>query len=216
MQIKKILPILLRVGVHLGALLPLVVLLIDYQTHNLSVNPIQTIEQRSGDTALVLLLLSLVCTPLQRLTGYAPILQRRRALGLYAFGYASLHLLVFVGIDYGLDWGEIWRVIVQKPFIVMGMAAFLMLLPLAITSFTWWMHRLGKNWKRLHRFVYLTGGLVVIHFGWSVKGDFLRLSGDVQRPLLAGVVLLVLLGLRLVPMRRIRLWLQHLRKTDSA
>lgn len=201
-SVKQRISTFLRIAVHVGSLIPLVVLGWQYASRNLTVNPIQAAEQRTGDTALVLLLLSLACTPLSILTGFSQITQRRRALGLYAFLYAAVHLLIFTILDYGLDFQLIWQTVAEKPYIIAGTGAFFIILPLAVTSFRWWMKRMGKNWLRLHRLVYLAGVLVVVHFAWVVKGDFFRLTGDVKRPLAFGAVLLVLLALRIPAVRK--------------
>ncbi len=179
----------LRLWVHIGALLPLGVLVWMFFTGNLTVNPIQAASQRTGDIALVFLLLSLACTPAASILGIKEAIRYRRTLGLYAFFYASLHFLIFVGLDYTFRWDLIWDTLVEKRFILLGFSAGLILLALAVTSFDWWKKRLRKNWKRLHRLVYLAGGLVVIHYFWAVKAG-------IQLPLLASWILLALLLIR--------------------
>jgi sulfoxide reductase heme-binding subunit YedZ len=188
--------------VHIGAWLPLASLAWGYASDNLTINPIQAATQRSGVFALTFLVLSLACTPLNTLFGWREPLKVRRALGLYGFGYASLHLTLFVGVDYGFDWGLLVREALNKRYILVGIAAFSLLSLLAATSFRWWMVRLGKNWKRLHRLVYLAVPLVVVHFFWVVKGDVLQLSGSIGQPLLYGGIVAVLLALRLPGVRR--------------
>jgi methionine sulfoxide reductase heme-binding subunit len=199
---KRRVSIALRVATHVGALIPLGVLVWDFYQGRLSVNPIQAAEQRTGLIALTLLLLSLACTPLNILFGFSQAIQRRRALGLYAFFYASLHMLLFFVVDYGLDWGTIWETLVQKRYMIAGMGAFLTLIPLAVTSMRWWMKRMGKNWTRLHRLVYLAGGLALVHFAWVVKGNILQLRGDVRRVVLYGAILVLLLVVRIPSLRR--------------
>lgn len=157
--------------VHLGALTPLVVLILDALRDNLTVNPIQDITFRTGKTALVLLVLSLAATPINTMFGFRPALKVRRALGLYAFLYVSLHFLIFIGLDYAFDQGLIYEAILEKRYALVGFAAGLVLLPLAITSTKGWMKRLGKNWKRLHRLVYLAALLAAVHYIWLVKSD---------------------------------------------
>jgi len=188
--------------IHLIAPLPLAWLVWRFLTNQLTVNPIQAATQRTGDIALIFLLLSLACTPLNTWFGFRLALRVRGWLGLYAFFYALLHFILFAGVDYGLNWALILPEITEKRFILIGMAAFLILLALAITSFRWWMKHLGKNWKRLHRLVYLAGILVVLHYGWALKGDFLRLRGNVGKPLLAGVILIFLLASRIPVIRK--------------
>src|SRR5215212_2762329 len=131
----------LRILVHIGALIPLAVIIVYALTGRLTANPIQDITFRTGKTALILLLLSLLCTPLNTLFGLKQVLPLRRPLGLYAFFYVCLHLFIFAGLDYGLDWGLIQQTIVEKRYVLVGFAAFLLLLPLALTSTKGWMRR---------------------------------------------------------------------------
>lgn len=188
--------------VHLGAWMPLAVLVYDYLNNRLTVNPIQEAEIRAGDTALILLVLSLACTPLFTLLRFQQLIRARRTLGLYGYMYAAIHVTIFMALDYGLDPGLIWQVIREKPFIIVGATSFIALSLLAATSFDWWKARLRKNWKRLHRLVYAINLLVVLHFGWAVKGDFFNLRGDILRPLAAGFIIVLLLVLRLPAVRR--------------
>jgi sulfoxide reductase heme-binding subunit YedZ len=118
----------------------------------------------------------------------------RRALGLYAFLYASVHFAIFVGLDYGLDLDLIPQAIFDQRYVVVGFAAGLILLALAITSTKGWQKRLGRTWTQLHRLVYLAGVLVIVHFLWLVK--------DIREPLRYGALLALLLALRLPPVRR--------------
>ena len=185
----------LQILAHVGALIPLALLIWGYTQNQLTANPIREITLRTGRVALVLLLLSLACTPVYMLFRFKPALKLRRPLGLYAFLYAGLHLLTFVGLDYGFDFSLIVPEVRQKRFVQVGMLAFLLLLPLAITSTRGWIKRLGKNWKRLHRLVYLAAVAVVIHFVWVAKGD-------IRRPLRYGAVLALLLLIRVPPIRR--------------
>jgi sulfoxide reductase heme-binding subunit YedZ len=187
----------LRIAVHIGALIPLALLAFDALTGRLSVNPIQDITLRTGKPALVLLVLSLACTPANTVFGFAPALKMRRALGLYGFLYVALHLSTFVGLDYGLDWTVIQQAIVEKPFVLAGLAAFLLLVPLAITSTRGWQRRLGRRWRRLHLLVYVIVPLAVLHFALLVKSVVGR-----PEPLLWGVAVLGLLALRLPQVRR--------------
>jgi len=187
---------------HLYAWSGLAHLLIDYFIGNLSVNPIQDLERRTGRHAITLLVLSLLCTPLNTLLGWKEPLKRRRALGLYSFMYASVHILIFLDLDYGLAWSLILQSIIEKPYIIVGLITFLMLVPLAVTSFNIWKIRLKKNWKRLHQTVYLIAPLAVLHFALSKKGDIFRLQGEIVRPLLYGLVVLILLALRIPKVRK--------------
>lgn len=192
----------LQLAVHIGAWLPLVSLLIAYLTDSLTVNPIQAAQQRTGQYAIVLLALCLTCTPVNALFHVPAAVKLRRPLGLYAFMYAALHMLIFVVLDFGLDWSLIGQEFVEKRYLLAGLGAFTILLALAITSLRWWMKRLKKNWKRLHRLVYLASGLVVLHYAWVIKGDVLTLQGDIWKPLIAGLVMALLLVLRVPPLRR--------------
>lgn len=192
----------LQIIIHLYAWSALAHLLFDLAFGRLSPNPIQDLEQRTGRAAITLLVLSLLCTPLNTLFGWKEPLKRRRALGLYAFMYASTHVLIFLDLDYGLAWSLIVQSVFEKPYILVGAASFLLLVPLAVTSFDSWKVRLRKNWKRLHRIVYLIAPLVVLHFAWSKKGNIFQLQGDILRPLVYGLVVLTLLALRIPRVRK--------------
>jgi len=199
MKDRKLTP--LQIITHLGGWVPLAVIAYRFLTNNLTANPIQAIEQRTGLTALIFLLLSLACTPASSILGWKEITQRRKALGNYGFMYAALHLLTFVGLDYGFNFGSILRDVGTKTYIIIGLMAFLMLLPLSITSFTYWIKRLGKKWKRLHKLVYIISPLVVLHFLLVVKGNLGSLQGDLLKPLSYGAVVLILLVLRIPPVK---------------
>lgn len=174
---------------------PLIILIFDGVTNQLTANPIQAITQRTGQAALVLFLFSLVITPLNTYFGFKQPLRVRRALGLYSFFYALLHQLTFILLDYGANLSLIWLDIRSKPYILVGAGAFLILLALAITSFRWWKVRLGKQWKMLHRLTYLAGLLVIIHYWWVVKADY-------RLPLVYGILLAILFTLRLPFVKR--------------
>lgn len=192
----------LRIIVHLGGWLPLGYLAYNLFTDNLTANPIQAIEQRTGIYALTFLLLSLACTPGASILGWRELTQRRRALGNYAFLYAALHVFTFFVIDYGLNLATVWRDVRNKSYIIFGALAFSLLLPLAITSFDYWMKRLGKNWKRLHRLVYLIAPLAAAHYMLAVKGSVTRLQGDIVQPIIYGALIALLLILRIPALKR--------------
>ena len=192
----------LQIAVHLYAWSALVHILFDFLIGNISPNPIQELEQRTGRHAITLLVLSLACTPLNTLFGWSELLKRRRALGLYAFMYATIHVLIFVNLDYGLAWSLITQTVLEKPYILVGATGFLLMIPLAWTSFDIWKKRLGKGWKRLHQLIYLIAPLLVLHYAWGKKGDFFALSGDIVRPLIYGLVVLILLIMRIPVVRR--------------
>ena len=192
----------LQVAMHIYAWSALAHILFDFLTGNISPNPIQELEQRTGRHAITLLVLSLACTPLNTLFKWPELLKRRRALGLYAFMYATIHVLIFVDLDYGLAWSLILQTIFEKPYIVVGVITFLMLIPLAFTSFDVWKMRLKKNWKRLHQMIYLIAPLAVLHYAWGKKGDFFALQGEIIRPLIYAVIVLLLLAIRIPQVRR--------------
>lgn len=191
----------LRVGMHAIGLLPLAELSFKFFTNDLTVNPIQYVEQFLGRAALNLLILTLAVTPVITLTGWKKLVKRRRALGLYTFLMFSLHFTTFLALDYGFDLKQILLLAVQKPFILFGATAGLLLIPLAITSFKYWMKRLGKNWSRLHKLVYLIGVLAVLHYALAVKGTLLTLSGNIVRPLVMGFLVILLLIMRITPVK---------------
>ena len=193
----------LQIIVHIYAWSALVHLLFDMATGNLSANPIQELEQRTGRHAITLLILALACTPLNTLFRWSEPLKRRRALGLYAFMYATIHVIIFIDLDYGLAWSLIIQTIFEKPYIVVGMLTFLMLIPLAFTSFDIWKKRLGKNWKRLHKIIYLIAPLAVLHYAWGKKGDFFRLQGEIILPLIYAVIVILLLVMRIPQVRKV-------------
>ena len=192
----------LQIAIHIYGWSALVRLLVDLVNHNLTANPIQALEQRTGRHALTLLVLSLVCTPLNTLFGWREPLKRRRALGLYTLMYATIHVLIFINLDYGLAWSLIIQTVIQKPYILYGAAVFLLLIPLGFTSFDIWKARLGKNWKRLHQIIYLIAPIAVYHYALSKKGDIFHLQGDIVRPVIYGLIIFFLLVLRLPFIRR--------------
>lgn len=166
------------------------------------VDPIAETTSRTGSAAILMLVLSLACTPINTLVGFRPVLTARKPLGLYAFLYAALHLLNFIGMDYGFSLRAFLDdALLQKRYMIVGFAAFLILLPLAITSTKGWMKRLGRNWKRLHQLVYAAGIFAVLHYLWLVKID-------ITWPLIYGAILAILLVLRLPVIRH---WIMALR-----
>lgn len=192
----------LQIVMHLGAWYPLTRLLIAFFAGGLSANPIQDMQQSTGRTAITLLVLSLACTPLNAIFGWREAIKRRRALGLYAFMYVTIHLLIFVNLDYGFAWSLILQTIFEKPYILVGLTAFLLLIPLAMTSFDVWKMRLGKKWKKLHQIIYLIAPLAVLHYAWAKKGDLFNLTGDILRPLVYALIVALLLLFRIPPVRR--------------
>jgi sulfoxide reductase heme-binding subunit YedZ len=185
----------LRIATHVGSLVPLALLMWDFYHNQLTFNPIQEATFRTGKTALVLLVLMLAVTPVNTIFRWRQVVPLRKWLGLYAFMYAAIHFLIFVWLDYGLDLQLLQEAIFEKRYALVGFAAFLILLPLALTSTKGWMRRLGKNWKRLHRLVYLAALLVVVHYVWLVKSD-------IREPLIYGAIIGLLLLLRVPLVRR--------------
>ncbi|MET0549953.1 MAG: protein-methionine-sulfoxide reductase heme-binding subunit MsrQ [Xanthomonas sp.] len=155
----------------------------------LGADPVAEVEHRTGLWALRLLLLTLAITPLRQLTGQSVLLRFRRMLGLYAFFYATVHLAAYLGLDLRGYWTQIFEEIVKRPYITVGFLAWLLLVPLAVTSTQGWMRRLKRNWGKLHKAIYAIGVLAVLHFWWLVKSD-------IREPLLYAAILAVLLGWR--------------------
>jgi len=178
--------------------LPLVKVAVDGATGGLTANPVEAVQHRLGFWTLTLLAATLAATPLHDLAGLAWPVRLRRLLGLAAFGYASLHFLWWLVVDQGLALDAVAADVAKRPFIMVGLAALLLLLPLAITSTDGWVRRLGyRAWKRLHRLAYPAALLGVLHFLWRVKADR-------QKPAIFAVVIGALLLARLVPRRATR------------
>ena len=186
------------------ALAPLVWLVVRALTGRLTANPIEDITLTTGIWAFRLLLVTLVITPLRRITGWNRVIQYRRMIGLFAFSYATLHLLTYLVLDQGLALEFIVRDIAKRPYITAGMTAYLLMLPLAITSTTGWIRRLGRRWQRLHRLVYVSALAAALHFIWKVKvvvGEPVYYAA-ILGLLLAFRVLWVPIGPRLRPVAR--------------
>ena len=177
------------------SLLPLAWLVFALLTDRLGANPIEAFTRDSGEWALRLLLITLSMTPLRRYMGWNWPLRVRRMLGLFAFFYVCIHLTSYLWLDQFFDWNEILRDIFKRPFITVGMLAFLLLVPLAVTSTRAMQKRLGRNWVKLHRLAYVVPALGVLHFWWLVKAD-------VRTPLVYALLLTVLLGMRILWQRQ--------------
>jgi sulfoxide reductase heme-binding subunit YedZ len=171
-------------------LLPLAAVGWDVWHGALGADPVAQLEHRTGDWALRLLLATLAITPLRRLTGWNKAIRFRRMLGLFAFFYVSVHLTIYLVVDLGGFWSQLLTEIAKRPYITVGFTAWLLLIPLALTSTQGMMRRLGRNWQRLHKLVYLIALLGVLHFLWLVKADH-------REPAMYLGVLLVLFLLRL-------------------
>lgn len=192
----------LQIAMHIYAWSVVVILLFKFLTDNFSANPIQDLERATGRHAITMLILSLACTPINTIFKWSEPLKRRRALGLYALLYATIHFIIYLDLDYGLAWSRIIPDVVQKPRLIVGILALLFMIPLGITSFDIWKKRLGKNWKRLHLIVYMITPLAVLHYIWSKKGDILSLQGEVFKPALYGLAVVIFLILRIPVIRK--------------
>jgi sulfoxide reductase heme-binding subunit YedZ len=156
-------------------------------------NPLEYITHGTGDWTLYFLCITLAVTPLRRLTGLNWMLKLRRMLGLFAFFYASLHFTTFIWFDHFFDLEEVWKDVVKRPFITVGFAAFVMLIPLAGTSTNAMVRRLGgKRWQALHRLIYIIAPLGILHYWWMKAA-----KNNIGQPLLFGVIVALLLGVRL-------------------
>jgi sulfoxide reductase heme-binding subunit YedZ len=171
-------------------LVPLLRLIVLGASGGLGANPIEFITRSTGTWTLVGLMVTLSVTPLRRLTGWAELLRYRRMLGLFAFFYACLHFVTYVWLDQFFDPVAIAKDIIKRPFITVGFTAFVLLIPLAVTSTHAMMRRLGRRWQLLHRLIYPIALLGVIHYLWLVKKDL-------TEPLIYGAILALLLAVRL-------------------
>lgn len=170
MNAKRII-LILKVILWLGSLAPAVWLASGLARGALGPNPIEELTHVTGMTALVLLMITLAITPLRRLAGWNPVIKLRRPLGLFAFFYASTHFSIWFAFDMVFNVGWMLDDIAERRYITVGMAALLILLPLAITSTRGWIRRLGKRWSTLHKGAYLAAALGVVHYFWLVKAD---------------------------------------------
>ena len=185
----------LQIAAHIAALIPLALLVWDFWQGNIGPDPIREATLRTGKAALVLLIASLACTPINILFGYKPVLKLRRPLGLYSFMYAGIHFAIFIGVDYFFNLTLIWEALFEKRYALVGLSTGTILLALALTSTVGWQRRLKKRWKRLHRFVYLAGILAVLHFIWLVKQG-------VWEPYVWAAIVTLLLALRYTPIKQ--------------
>jgi sulfoxide reductase heme-binding subunit YedZ len=184
-------PKYLKPVVFLAALVPLGRLAWKAYNSALGANPIQVITWSTGTWTLVFLMLTLSVTPLRQLTRQYWLIQYRRMLGLFAFFYGCLHFVTYIWLDQFFDWNSVAKDIVKRPFITIGFTAFVLMIPLALTSTQWSIRWLGKKWQTLHRLIYITAIAGVIHYIWLVKKDL-------RKPLIYAAVLAVLLLYRVV------------------
>lgn len=179
-----------KAAIFTASLTPLALLAYYAGTDNLGANPIEVITHWTGDSTIIFLLITLSVTPLRRVSGWNDAIKFRRMFGLFAFFYACLHFTTYIWLDQFFDFPGMVKDVAKRPFITVGFASFILLIPLALTSTAAMVRRLGKRWQKLHRLIYLAAAGGVIHYWWLVKKD-------IRWPLAYGVVLLLLLGFRL-------------------
>ena len=180
----------LKPAVFLACLIPLAQLAYGFYADDLTANPIEYITRFTGSWALIILITSLAVTPLRRITGWNALVKFRRMFGLFAFFYATLHFATYMILDLFFDFSAIAKDIIKRPYITVGFAAFVLMIPLAVTSTAGMIRRLGKRWQQLHYLVYGIAILGVVHFYWLVKAD-------IRRPVQYGAVLALVLSYRL-------------------
>ncbi len=180
---------------HLLCLLPFTALVWGLFNNKLGANPVETLTHETGEWGLRFLLVTLAISPLGRWTRVGAWLRFRRMLGLYVFFYISCHFLIWLVFDHSVDLGAMLEDIIERPYITIGFAGFMLLIPLAITSNQASVRRLGRRWRSLHKLVYAILALGVLHFLWLVKADYLE-------PGIYAIIAGILLLLRIVPVRR--------------
>ena len=191
----------LKRALFVSALLPFLINVWLAAQDRLGANPIESLTRSSGDWTLYFLTLTLAITPLRRLSGQHWLQALRRMLGLFAFFYACLHFTTFIWFDHFFDLAEIGRDVWKRPFITIGFAALLLLIPLAVTSTDAMQRRLGRRWSQLHRLVYGVALLALLHFWWMRAG-----KQNFAEPILMGVIIMILLAARAAgPIQR---WIQ--------
>jgi methionine sulfoxide reductase heme-binding subunit len=158
-----------KIAVFAACAAPIVWLATRTLTGRLGINPVEDLELTTGIWALRLLVATLLVTPVRRLTGWNRIIQYRRMLGLFTFFYASVHFAIYIGVDQFFAFGFILKDIAKRPFITMGFIAFVLMIPLAVTSTKGWIRRLGRRWQVLHRLIYVSAICAAVHYLWKVK-----------------------------------------------
>jgi len=179
----------IKAGLFVLALIPLFRLVWLGIHDQLTANPIEFVERSTGTWALAILLITLSMTPIRLLTGMAWQIQFRRMMGLFMFFYVCLHFTTYIWLDQSFDWMAIVKDIAKHPYVLLGFSAFVLTIPLAVTSNKVMMQKLGARWKKLHQLVYLIAILGVVHFWWLVKKD-------IREPLMYALALALLLGIR--------------------
>ena len=185
----KSIRLIIKPVLFLMCLLPLVFLFVGAINDSLGANPVETLTRETGEWTLRFLLLTLLVTPVRQILSWPWLIKLRRMLGLYVFFYAVMHLLTYVWFDQFFDMNEIIKDIIKRPFITIGFVAFILLVPLALTSTNKMICRLKKNWVKLHKLIYVIAVLGVLHFIWLVKADYLA-------PMFYGSILFLLLSYR--------------------
>ena len=183
----------IKASVFLLALLPLLRLIALGFQDRLGANPIEFITRSTGEWTLYFLCIPLAVTPLRRLSGWNWLVRLRRMLGLFVFFYVCLHFTTFIWFDHFFDLQAMWKDIVKRPFITVGFTAFVLLIPLALTSTNAMVRRLGRRWQTLHRLIYVVAVLGMLHFWWMRAG-----KNNFAQPILMGSIVALLLGFRLI------------------
>jgi sulfoxide reductase heme-binding subunit YedZ len=191
--------VILKVLVWLACLEPVALLLYRFATHDLGANPIEAVTLDTGQSILVFLLITLAITPLRKITGLNWLIRFRRLFGLFTFFYAVLHFSIYVVLDRFFDLADIIKDVTKRPFITVGFLGFVLMIPLAVTSTSWAIRKMGgRRWNLLHRLIYIGAIAGIVHFWWKVKADH-------TEPAMYGAILLVLLVYRLVMWARKRM-----------
>jgi methionine sulfoxide reductase heme-binding subunit len=202
---------LIKALVFIGCGLPFALLVVEafgLFGRSLGPNPVETVLLTLGNTGLNILFLTLAVTPVRRLTGQNWLVRLRRMLGLFSFFYVALHFMTYAALDLRLDWATLEVDFTERPYIIVGMAALLGLIPLAVTSTQKMQRRLGRSWVRLHRLIYPIAILALVHFWWQVKADL-------TEPLIYATILAVLLGFRVAHWNSVRRARARARAGDS-
>jgi len=181
----------LKPVIWVGCLVPAGILVVRAVRGDLTANPIELLTNWTGYTTLVLLVVTLAVTPIRRITRWNGVIKVRRLIGLFAFFYATIHFSIYIGLDQFFGWSFIVEDIIERPYITVGFSAFLLLIPLALTSTRGAIRRLGRRWQLLHRLIYVSASLGVLHYYWKVKAD-------TREPLIFAAILVVLFAIRIV------------------
>ena len=180
----------MKPAVWVACLTPLVLLIYHFVRNELSANPVEDITNTTGIWTLRFIVATLAITPVRRLTGVNQLINYRRLIGLFAFFYGTVHFTIFFFLDHQFDFAAMWQDVLKRPYITAGFTAFVLMIPLAITSTTGWIRRLGgKRWNLLHKLIYITALAAVLHYFWKVKLD-------TTNPVYYGVIVAALLGVR--------------------